>query len=126
MKENPASSDDTQQTAPGAPKPRWRSLTWWLGQTPEQVAEINDEGRKLQKLPLWIRICMLCGLLGIGALVIAARGWLVLVPTVGVLVIFGVHYLITGKLMKAPLPLWVPIAFMVLVIITGIMAGVSR
>ena len=86
----------------------------------EQVAEINEEGRKLQNLPLWIRICMLCGILGIIALVIAARGWPVLIPTV------GVHYLITGKMMKAPLPLWVPIAFMVLVVIAGIMAGVSR
>ena len=92
----------------------------------EQVAEINEEGRKLQNLPLWIRICMLCGILGIIALVIAARGWPVLIPTVGALFIFGVHYLITGKMMKAPLPLWVPIAFMVLVVIAGIMAGVSR
>ena len=107
-------------------RPKWRSLTWWLGQTPEQVAEINEEGRKLQNLPLWIRICMLCGILGIIALVIAARGWPVLIPTVGALFIFGVHYLITGKMMKAPLPLWVPIAFMVLVVIAGIMAGVSR
>jgi hypothetical protein len=126
MHEPSDSAKKAEQTTEQPARPKWRSLTWWLGQTPEQVAEINEDGRTLQQLPLWIRICMLGVFLVIIALVIAARGWLVLVPTVGVLVIFGVHYLITGKLMKAPLPLWVPIAFMVLVIITGIMVSVSR
>ncbi len=126
MNEPSDSAKKAEQAAAQPACPKWRSLTWWFGQTPEQVAEINEEGRKLQKLPLWIRICMLCGLLVIGALVIAAKGWLIVVPTVGFLLIFGVHYLITGKVMKAPLPLWVPIAFFILVIITGIIAGATR
>jgi hypothetical protein len=126
MNEPSDSAKKAEQAAAQHARPKWRSLAWWFGQTPEQVAEVHEEARQLQKLPLWIRICMLCGLVVIGALVIAAKGWLIVVPTVGFLLIFGVHYLITGKVMKAPLPLWVPIAFFILVIITGIIAGATR
>jgi len=126
MHEPSDSAKKAEQAAAQPARPKWRSLTWWFGQTPEQVAEINEEGRKLQKLPLWIRICMLCGLLVISALVIAAKGWLVIVPTVGALVIFGVHYLITGKMMKGPLPVWVSIAFLALVVLTLVLARVTR
>lgn len=126
MNEPSDSAKKAEQAAEQPARPKWRSLAWWFGQTPEQVAEVHEEARQLQKLPLWIRICMLCGLVVIGALVIAAKGWLIVVPTVGFLLIFGVHYLITGKVMKAPLPLWVPIAFFILVIITGIIAGATR
>ncbi len=126
MNEPSDSAKKAEQAAEQPARPKWRSLTWWFGQTPEQVAEINEEGRKLQKLPLWFRICMLGVIFVIIALVIAANGWLVIVPMVAALLFFGIHYLITGKVMKAPLPLWVPIAFFILVIITGIIAGATR
>lgn len=118
MKENPATSDDTQQPSPGAPKPRWRSLTWWLGQTPEQVAEINERGQRMQSLPLGVRIVLACLCLAAAAVTIMLLGWVVIIPTVGMLSIFGVHYLITGKMIKAPLPLWVPIAGLLLIVLT--------
>ena len=126
MHESSDSAKKAEQPAGQPTRPKWLSLTWWLGQTPDQVAVINEEGGKLQKLPLWIRICTLCGILGIIVLLIAVRGWLIIVPTVGMLMIIGVHYLITGKIMKAPLPLWVPIAFLVLLAIAAVVAGASR
>jgi len=126
MKENPASSHDTQQPAPGEPKPRWRSLTWWLGQTPEQVAEINESGLQMQSLPLGVRIVMACLCLAAAAMTIMLLGWVVIIPTVGMLSIFGINYLITGKMMKAPLPLWVPIAGLLLIVLTMWVAASAR
>jgi hypothetical protein len=126
MKERPESSDDAQPPAPGAPKPRWRSLTWWLGQTPEQVAEINESGLQMQSLPLGVRIVMACLCLAAAAMTIMLLGWVVIIPTVGMLGIFGVYYLITGKMMKAPLPLWVPIAGLLLIVLTMWVAAIAR
>ena len=126
MKENPASSHDTQQPAPGAPKPRWRSLTWWLGQTPEQVAEINEEGQRLQRLPLPTRIVILCFCLAAAAMTLMLLGWVVIIPTVGMLSIFGIYYLIKGKMIKAPLPLWMPIAGLLLIVLTMWVAAIAR
>lgn len=126
MKENPATSDDAQQPSPGAPKPRWRSLTWWLGQTPEQVAEINERGLRMQSLPLGVRIVLTCLCLAAVAMTIMLLGWVVIIPTVGMLSIFGIYYLITGKMMKAPLPLWVPIAGLLLIVLTMWVAAIAR
>lgn len=119
MKENPDSAGEVNHPEVKPTKPRWRSLTWWLGQTPEQIAEINEEGLRLQRLPLWMRIIILCCCLVAAAIVIALVGWVVVVPTVGVLIIFGIHYLITGKMIKAPLPIWVLIAFWALIALTA-------
>ncbi len=126
MKENPASSNDTQQPAPGAPKPRWRSLTWWLGQTPEQVAEINERGLRMQSLPLGVRIVLACLCLAAAAMTIMLLGWVVIIPTVGMLSILGIYYLLTGKMMKGPLPLWVPITGLLLIILTMWIAASTR
>lgn len=119
MKDNPDSADEANHPKAKPTKPRWRSLSWWLGQTPEQITEINEQGLRLQRLPLWMRIIILCFCLAAAAIVIALIGWVVVIPTVGLLIIFGVHYLITGKMIKPPLPVWMSIAFWALIALTA-------
>ena len=126
MNEPSDSAKKAEQAAAQPARPKWRSLAWWFGQTPEQVAEVHEEGRALRSLPLWIRICIVCVGLATMAFLIAMKGWLIVVPTVGLLLIFGVHYLITGKMMKGPLPVWVSIAFLALVVLTLVLARVTR
>ncbi len=126
MNEPSDSAKKAEQAAEQPARPKWRSLAWWFGQTPEQVAEVHEEARFISSFPVWFRNCVA----GIGfatmAFMIAMKGWLIVVPTVGLLLIFGVHYLITGKMMKGPLPVWVPIAFLVLVVLTVVLARVTR
>jgi hypothetical protein len=119
MHESSDSAKKDEQLAGQPTRPKWRSLTWWLGQTPEQIAEINEEGLRLQRLPLWVRIIIICCCLAAAAIVIGRVGWFVVIPTLGILVIVGVHYLITGKMMKAPLPIWAVIAFWALIGLTA-------
>ncbi len=126
MNERADSSKKAEQAAEQPVRPKWRSLTWWLGQTPEQVAEINEQGLQMQRLPLGVRIVLACLCLAAAAMTIMLLGWVVIIPTVGMLSIFGINYLITGKMMKAPLPLWVPIAGLLLIVLTMWVAASAR
>lgn len=80
----------------------------------------------MQSLPLGVRIVLACLCLAAAAVTIMLLGWVVIIPTVGMLSIFGVHYLITGKMIKAPLPLWVPIAGLLLIVLTMWIAAIVR
>jgi hypothetical protein len=110
----------TGETPPPLPNrvPNWRRLDWWLGNTPEQIEEVNQEVEQMKQAPGWFRGCMVVFLLGVMALLIAAKGVLILIPTVGLIAIFGVHYLVTGKVLAPPIPLWFHIAFWALLMLT--------
>ena len=108
----------TPPPLPPKPTPNWRRLDWWLGNTPEQIADVSQEVEEINQAPLWVRGCLGVFLLGIMALLIAMKGFLILIPAVGLIVIFGVHYLITGKVLAPPIPIWFHLAFWALLLLT--------
>ncbi len=102
--------------APVAPsRPKYRSLDWWLGRTPEQVQAVERDVAAAGKLPLAVRVGVIVFALAMMALLVAAWSWVVLVPTVGMLLLIGIHYLVTGKVMTPPIPIWMHIAFISLI-----------
>ena len=86
-----------------------------MGRTPEQVQAVERDAAAASKLPLGVRVGVIVFGLVMMALLVAAWSWVVLVPTVGMLLIFGIHYLVTGKMMTAPIPIWMHIAFISLI-----------
>lgn len=124
MSDHPHNGDEAGKPTPKVPN--WRRLDWWLGNSPEQIEAVNLEAKALQQTPLWFRVgLVIFGVLA-AAVLIALKGWFIVIPTVGMLLIFGVHYLITGKVMKPPIPLWFHLAFWALLIVTLIVARSSR
>lgn len=108
------------------PVPNWRRLDWWLGNTPEQIEEVKQESQAIKQAPTWFRICLVVVGLFIMAALIGAKGFLIIIPTVGLLAIFGVHYLITGKVLSPPIPIWFHLAFWALLLLTAFLAASSR
>lgn len=100
------------------PVPNWRRLDWWFGNTPEQIEEVQQEAEAIKQAPTWFRICFVVVLLLILAAVIAVKGILIIIPTVGLIAIFGIHYLITGKVLSPPIPIWFHLAFWALLLLT--------
>jgi hypothetical protein len=107
---------------PPKPTPNWRRLDWWLGNTPEQIEEVKQEAEAIKQAPTWVRVCLVIVLLLILAAVIAAKGLLVIIPTVGLIGIFGIHYLITGKVLSPPIPIWFHLVFWLLLLLTVFLA----
>lgn len=101
-------------------------LDWWLGRTPEQVEAIERDVAARQNAPLWIRVCVVVGGLALIALIVSVVGWLALVPTVGFITICSVHRLLTGAWIKPPLPVWMHLAFIGLLIISVLCMAALR
>lgn len=117
-------NDNPPPLPPPLPKPvpNWRRLDWWLGNTPEQIDEVQQEAEAIKQSPVWFRVCLVVFGLAIMATLIAVKGFLIIIPTVGLIVIFGIHYLITGKVLSPPIPIWFHLAFWALLILTVCLA----
>lgn len=113
-------NDDPPPLPPPLPKsvPNWRRLDWWLGNTPEQIEEVNQEARELQRAPAWVKVCLGVFIIVVASVLVAVKGALILIPTVGLMLIFGIHYLITGKVLAPPVPIWFHLAFWALLLLT--------
>ena len=107
---------------PPKPTPNWRRLDWWLGNTPEQIEEVKQEAEVIKQAPAWFRGCFVVFLLSVMAAVIAIKGLFVIIPTVGLIAILGVHYLITGKVLSPPIPIWFHLTLWVLLLLTAFLA----
>lgn len=108
------------------PAPNWRRLVWWLGNTPEQIEQVQQEADAIKQAPAWSRGCFAIFLLAIMAALIAVKGFLIIIPTVGLIAIFGIHYLITGKVLSPPIPIWFHLAFWALLFLTVCLAVADR
>jgi hypothetical protein len=110
---------------PPLPKyvPNWRRLDWWLGNTPEQIEEVNQEARELQGAPVWVKGCLSLFIIVVVAVLVAVKGVLILIPTAGLILILGIHYLITGKVLAPPIPIWFHLAFWMLLLLTVFLAA---
>jgi hypothetical protein len=126
MSEPSKPSDQTQSPSTPPPLPASSRLDWWLGRTPAQVEALQQEVAAAQKAPLWMRGCVVTICLALLVVTVIAWTWVVLVPTLGLLAIIGVHYLITGKVMAPPLPLWVHAAFFALLLLTVALLAAIR
>jgi hypothetical protein len=112
----------TPPPLPPKPTPNWRRLDWWLGNTHEQIADLNHKVEEIKQAPAWFRGCFALFLLSVMAALVSVKGFLILIPTVGLIVIIGIHYLITGKVLSPPIPIWLHLAFWLLLLMTMFLA----
>lgn len=112
----------SQPVPPGKPS----RLDWWLGRTPDQVNAVEAEVAAISKTPLWLRVCIVVGGAALIALIVFSVGWLVLIPTVGFICVLGIHRLITGAWVKPPLPVWMHLAFVGLLILSLLLMAALR
>ena len=79
---------------------------------------MQQEAEAMKQAPTWFRIGFVVFLLAIMAALIAVKGILIILPTVGLIAIFGIHYLVTGKVLSPPIPIWFHLAFWALLLLT--------